>query len=440
MEGQNMELLIQNVTAVTMDDANPVIQHCCIGIDQGKICWLSAQPPEEKADRVIDGTGKLAMPGLVNAHTHLPMTLLRGYADDYALQEWLNDHIFPAEDKLDARCVRAGALLGVAECLRFGITSVTDMYFQLPTIAEVCFQAGIKANLCNAGMSFDQQHYQFEQADETLETREAMQNWHMADNGRIRIDAGIHAEYTSFPALWRAEAEFAQKHGLNMHLHLSETRKEHQECLARWGKTPAQVLAEQGVFDTRATAAHGVWITEQDMELLAEKGVTVAHNPVSNLKLASGVAPVTKMLEKGVPVALGTDGMASNNNHDLFEEIKLCAILQKGISGDPQALPAWQALRCATQGGAYAQGREAECGALRPGLDADLILLDASSLSMQPVHNPVSALCYSASGQDVCLTMVRGKVLYENGQFPTIDLEQALHEAKTYALPRILGR
>lgn len=434
-----MELLIQNATAVTMDDANPVVENCYIGVDQGKICWLSPQPPAEKALRTIDAAGKIAMPGLIDAHTHLPMTLLRGYADDYALQEWLNDHIFPAEAKLDARCVRAGALLGVAECLRFGVTSVTDMYFQLPAIAEVCFQAGIKANLCNAGMSFDPAHYEFEQANETRETREALENWHMADGGRIRIDAGVHGEYTSFPALWRAEADFAQEHGLNMHLHLSETKKEHEECLARWGKTPAQVLAEHGVFDVRATAAHGVWITEEDMALLAEKGVAVAHNPVSNLKLASGVAPVTKMLEKGVVVALGTDGMASNNNHDLFEEIKLCAILQKGISGDPRALPAWQALRCATRGGAYAQGREAECGVLRPGMDADLILLEASGPSMQPMHSPVSALCYSASGHDVRLTMVRGKILYENGEFHTIDLEKALCEAKTYALPRILG-
>lgn len=435
-----MELLIKNITAVTMDPANPVLKNCQIGIDRGKICWLSGRLPAEPADRVIDGAGKLAMPGLVNAHTHLPMTLLRGYADDYALQSWLHDHIFPAEDRLDARCIRAGALLGVAECLRFGITSVTDMYFQLPTIAEVCFQAGIKANLCNAGMGFDQARYDFDQAQETLETKEALKTWHMADSGRIRIDAGIHGEYTSFPALWRAEAEFARQHGLHMHLHLSETRQEHQECLARWGKTPAQALAEQGVFDTRTTAAHGVWLTEQDMELLAEKGVTVAHNPVSNLKLASGVAPVAKMLEKGVNIALGTDGMASNNSHDLFQEIKLCAILQKGISGDPQALPAWQALRCATLGGAYAQGREQECGALRPGMDADIILLDASGPAMQPMHSPVSALCYSASGQDVALTMVRGKILYEQGQFYTIDLEQALYEIEHYALPRILGR
>ena len=435
-----MELLIKNTTAVSMDDANPVVERCYIGVNQGKICWFSQQPPEEPADRTIDGAGKLALPGLVNAHTHLPMTLLRGYADDYALQEWLNDHIFPAEAKLDARCVRVGAALGVAECLRFGVTSVTDMYFQLPTIAEVCFQAGIKANLCNAGMSFDPAHYDFETANETRETREALTNWHMADGGRIRIEAGVHAEYTSFPALWRAEADFAQEHGLQMHLHLSETQKEHQECLARWDKTPTQVLAEYGVFDARTTAAHSVWLTQPDMELLAEKGAAVAHNPVSNLKLASGVAPVTKRLEKGVVVALGTDGMASNNNHDLFEEIKLCAILQKGISGDPQALPAWQALRCATQGGAYAQGRETECGALRLGMDADLILLDASVPSMQPMHNPISSLCYSASGRDVRLTMVRGKILYENGEFYTIDLEKVLYEAKTYALPRILGK
>lgn len=435
-----MELLIKNVTAVTMDPENPVVENCFIGIDQGKICWLSEKEPEEKAGRVVDGQGCAAMPGLVNAHTHLPMTLLRGYADDYALQEWLQDHIFPAEGRLDARCVQAGMMLGLAESIRFGTTSVTEMYFKMPTMAEVCFQAGIKANLCNGAMCFDPASYNFHKAGETLEMEEMLKSWHMADEGRIRLDVGIHGEYTSCPAVWEQNAAYAQKHGLNIHLHLSETKKEQEECIARWGKTPARVLADHGVFESRVTAAHGVWITEEDMDLLAEKKATVAHNPVSNLKLASGVAPAARMAEKGVNVALGTDGVASNNSHDLFEEIKLSALLQKGIQGDPRLVPAQQALSWATRGGAFAQGREKECGMLQKGMDADLILVDLSGVATQPVHSPVSALCYSATGREVVLTMVRGRILYEKGEFKTIDVERAMAEMKNYALPRMTGR
>lgn len=435
-----MDLLIKNVTAVTMEEENTVIEHCNIGVAGGKIVWVSALPPQEGAGRVIDGAGKIAMPGLINTHTHIPMTLLRGYADDYALQEWLHDHIFPAEHNLDARCVGAGATLGLAEAIRFGTTSITEMYFKLPALAEACHKAGIKANLCNGATCFDAASYDFDRAGETAEMREMLKTWHGADGGRIRLDVGIHAEYTSFPALWKANADFAQKYDLNMHVHVSETEKEHAECVERYGLTPVQALAVQGVFDTRATAAHCVWITEEDMALLAQKQATVAHNPVSNLKLASGVAPVARMKARGLNVALGTDGVASNNSHDLFEEIKLCALLQKGIGRDPRAMPALEALRCATRAGAFAQRREEECGVLRPGMDADLILLDCSGPAMQPVHAPVSTLCYTATGREVCLTMVRGSILYENGEYTTIDIERALRDVKDYAVPHILGR
>ena len=289
-------------------------------------------------------------------------------------------------------------------------------------------------------MCFDPASYDFHKAGETLEMEEMLKSWHMVDEGRIRLDVGIHGEYTSCPAVWEQNAAYAQKHGLNIHLHLSETKKEQEECIARWGKTPARILADHGVFESRVTAAHGVWITEEDMDLLAEKKATVAHNPVSNLKLASGVAPAARMAEKGVNVALGTDGVASNNSHDLFEEIKLSALLQKGIQGDPRLVPAQQALSWATRGGAFAQGREKECGMLQKGMDADLILVDLSGVATQPVHSPVSALCYSTTGREVILTMVRGRILYEKGEFKTIDVERAMAEMKNYALPRMTGR
>ena len=434
-----MEILFKNITAVTMRDEEPVIKHAYLGITDGKISWLSAEAPSEAADRVIDGSKLVVMPGLVNAHAHLAMTLMRGYADDYPLQAWLFDHVFPVEGKMDDRCIAAGFKLGVAECLAHGITSVSDMYMRIPAEAQAALETGIKANISNGATCFDKGSYNFDTDNVTLQMREMLEKYHMADNGRIRLDASIHGEYTSFPELWEANAAFAMEHDLCMHVHLSETQSEHSECIARWGMTPAAVLAKHGVFDTRALVAHGVWVTEEDMDLLREKSVTLVHNPVSNLKLGSGIAPVARMLEKDVRVALGTDGVCSNNNHDLFEEIKLAALLQKGVCQDPTLLPAWESLKLATRGGAFAQGREGECGMLQVGMDADLAVLNFDSPNLYPSHNPVSALCYAARGGNVCMTLVRGRVLYENGSFTTIDMEQLRRELDDYVMPRLFG-
>ena len=434
-----MELLFRNITAVTMRDEEPVINNAYLGIRGGKICWLSTQEPQEPAARVIDGSKLVVMPGMVNAHTHLAMTTMRGYADDYPLQTWLFDHVFPVEGRHDDRTVAAGFKLGVAECLAHGITSVSDMYMRIPVEGQAALETGIKANISNGATSFDRANYNFDTDSVTLQMREMLDKYHMADGGRIKLDASIHGEYTSVPELWEANAAFAREHDLCMHVHLSETESEHRECIGRWGMTPTAVLSKHGVFDTRALVAHGVWITEEDMDILREKNVTLAHNPVSNLKLGSGVAPVAQMLEKGCRVALGTDGVCSNNNHDLFEEIKLAAILQKGVHRDPTLLPAWQALKLATVGGAYAQGREGECGVLAVGMDADLAVLDFDSPNLYPSHNPISALCYAARGGNVCMTLVRGRVLYEKGTFTTIDMEQLRHELDSHVMPRLFG-
>ena len=431
-----MELLIKNATILTADDQRPVIQKGYIGIDGGKIVYLSDVPPLTKVYREKDATDCIIMPGMINAHTHVSMSSMRGWADDYALQDWLFNYIFPVEGRHTPDTIYVSAMLGMAEMIRCGTISITDMYMQIPFVAQAAQEAGIYANISNGATCFDAANYDFATDGVTRQMEEMLEKYHGADDGRIRLDASIHAEYTSFPKLWQANAAFAAKHGLNMHVHLSETAKEHEECKARYGgKTPAQVLAENGVFDTRTTAAHCVYVTEEDMALLASKQVSVAHNPVSNLKLASGIAPVAKMLEMGVNVALGTDGVASNNNHDLFEEMKLAAILQKGVSGDPTLLPAHQALKMATRGGAFAQGREKEIGMLKVGYDASLIMLDTDAAHLQPVHDPLSTAVYSARGFDVCMTMVRGRVLYEDGTFHTIDLARIRHALKDRVMP-----
>lgn len=433
-----MELLIKNATILTADDERPVIQKGYIGIDGGKIVYLSDVPPLTKVYREKDATDCIIMPGMINAHTHVSMSSMRGWADDYALQDWLFNYIFPVEGRHTPDTIYVSAMLGIAEMIRCGTISITDMYMQIPFVAQAAQEAGIYANISNGATCFDAANYDFATDGVTRQMEEMLEKYHGADDGRIRLDASIHAEYTSFPKLWQANAEFAKKHGLNMHVHLSETAKEHEECKARYGgKTPAQVLAENGVFDTRTTAAHCVYVTEEDMALLASKQVSVAHNPVSNLKLASGIAPVAKMLEMGVNVALGTDGVASNNNHDLFEEMKLAAILQKGVSGDPTLLPAHQALKLATRGGAFAQGREKEIGMLKVGYDASLIMLNVDRAHLQPVHDPLSTVVYSARGLDVCMTMVRGKVLYEDGVYRTIDLARIRHALKDRVIPQL---
>ncbi|MDR0475346.1 MAG: amidohydrolase [Treponema sp.] len=427
-----MDILFNDITAITMNDEQPVLAHGYIGIEGKKISYAGEKPPAENAATVISGSRRLLMPGLINSHSHLPMVLLRGYADDFRLKEWLYDYIFPAEGRMDRRCIAAGIRLGLAECIRFGVVSCTDMYFHLPEIAEAVLEAGTKANITNALLCLDMEMFDFEKDRGIMEVREVLEHFKGKGEGRLIVDAGIHAEYTSGPEAWRESAAFAAENNLRFHIHLSETEAEHKECIKKYGKTPAEILNEYNVFSRKTTAAHGCWLTESDMEILSAHGATVAHCPVSNLKLASGLAPVMKMRSCGLNVALGTDGACSNNNLDMFEEIKCAALLQKYATGDPSALPAYEALKMATVNGAEGQGRGSECGIIKTGYDADLIMLNLDTPHLFPVNDPCAAVAYAAGGSDVCLTMVQGRVLYENGEYKTIDIEKVRTEAERY--------
>ena len=432
-----MDTLFNDIIAITMNDEKPVLTHGYVGIDGRKVSYVGEKPPAERANHVVSGSRRLLMPGIVNSHSHLPLALLRSYADDYKLQEWLFNHVLPAEGKLDERCVAAGIQLGLAECIRFGVVSCTDMYFHLAEIAEAVLEAGTKINITNALMCLDMSKFDFEKDRGTIEVRDMVARYRGKGDGRIRVDAGIHAEYTSGPAAWRESVTFAAENDLGFHIHLSETETEHTECLKRYGKTPTQILHEHGVFTRKTTAAHCCWITEGDMDILASSGATAAHCPISNLKLSSGVAPVMKMRAHGMNVALGTDSVCSNNNHDMFEEIKMAALLQKYVTGDPSVLPAYEAIKMATVNGAQGQGRENETGRIVPGYDADLIMLNLDAPHLFPLNDPCAAVAYAARGSDVCLTMVQGRVLYENGELKTIDLEKTRHEVENYVLPRL---
>ena len=432
-----MDILFRNVTAVTMDPAQPLLGNAYLGIDKGKIVWLSDEEPKTKPARVLGGANWVVMPGFVNAHTHLPMTLLRGYAEDMALQPWLFDKIFPIEARMRPSDIVVGTLLGIAEAVAGGVTSMTDMYNDTVPLGEAVAASGIKANMSRGVTCFDNTPYN--EIKGVIEMRETFDRWHNYDNGRIVVDASLHAEYTSPPEVWRAVAEEAKEKGMRMHVHVSETKLEHEEGLARRGKTPTAALAEQGVFDLPATIGHGVWLTDQDMEILAQKGATVAHCPVSNMKLGSGAARLAEMRRRGLNVALGSDGMASHNAMDMFTDMKIACLLQKATHLDPQALAVGDCLAMATVNGAKSQGRERECGRLALGLDADLAVVDFNRPHLAPCFDAQNHLVYAARASDVVMTLVRGKVLYDHGNYPTIDIERALDDLRRVVLPHLLA-
>lgn len=434
-----MNTLFKNITAVTMDRAQPVIQNAFVAVTGTTISYVGAVCPEGDYHRIVDGTGRVLMPGLVNAHTHLPMSLLRGYGGGHDLQTWLNDYIFPAEANLDSRAVRTGTALSLAEAIATGTTCVADMYYFCDDIAQLVVQSGISANL-SRGMVL------FETLDDPTtttawkETVSLQEKWNGYGDGQIKTDISIHGEYTSFmcPKLWTVAGAWATEHKVGIHVHLSETKAEHNDAIVRHGKTPTQIFDAHGLWSARSIVAHAVHVDEADMAILAENHVTVVHNPISNLKLASGIAPVPQLMQAGINVALGTDGVASNNNHDLFEEIKMTALLHKGVSGDPTALSAREVLHMATINGATALGRNT--GMIQQGKIADLIMLDFTQSHLIPCHDVEENLVFSARGSDVIMNMARGTIIYENGDFFTLDLPQIKRELEDYALPLIFDK
>ena len=433
-----MSVLFTNVTALLMDADFTTLTNGFVAVEGTDITYVGVQRPEGTFDETIDCTGKVMMPGFVNTHTHIPMTLMRGYGGGHDLHSWLNDFIFPAEAKLDARAVAAGTGLGLAEMIASGITCIADMYAHTGTIAEEVLKSGISANLCCGGVYFGAPGDFSESTCNDCRNQIALtEQWHNAGGGQIRIDASIHGEYTSCAPLWQWMADYAQAHGLRMHVHISETKSEHEGALSRHGTTPFRILDRYGVWENGGIAAHCVYTTPEDWAIMAQKDVTALHNPYSNLKLGSGVAPVPAMLKAGVNVSLGTDGVSSHNSTDMFADMKLAAILHNGVSCDPMALTARQALKMATVNGAKALGRNT--GRIAAGCTADLILVDFDVPNLIPCHDAAENLVYSATGANVVMNMARGKVIYRNGEFLTLDLERIKSEVKNYALPLIFG-
>ena len=420
---------------VMLDEGLNVKSGMYIGIIDDKIDYIESIMPEKDYGEVYDGKGKLAISAFYNAHAHSPMTPLRGYGENMSLQDWLQQKIFPFEEKLNGDDVYWATLLAMAESIKYGIVSSTDMYYFCDKMAEAVLDSGAKNNISRGIVNFGARSVK--ELPSYAELGSLFKNYHNAGNGKIKIDMSIHAEYTSNPETVIAIYEYAQELGLNMHLHLSETSDEHEGCKARHGKTPAQYFNDLGVFNVKTTAAHCVWLEDDDFDILAQKGVTVATCPVSNMKLASGIANVPALLQKGVNVAIGTDGVSSNNNLNMIEEMKFMACAAKVRDCDPTAVTPKDALNAATKAGAMSQGREG-CGALKTGNKADIAILDIYKPHMYPVHDMLTNLVYSASGSDIALTMCDGKVLYKGGEYTTIDIEKVMFEVdKTKA--RILS-
>lgn len=359
---------------------------------------------------------RLVMPGLVNCHGHSAMTLLRGVGGGLPLQRWLDEAIFPVEAKMRPADVRAGALWGAMEMLAGGTTTVADMY-DFPAEGAAAFaEAGMRSRVCRVGLSFVPGRLE----DCLKFTRE----YNAAPDRGAEADLCIHSEYLTDERFCRALAEGNRELRRRVHLHVSETEKEHRECIERHGKTPIAYLAATGLLDYGGYAAHCVWCTDDDFRLMAEKGVSLVHNPTSNMKLGSGFARVRRAMELGVNVALGTDGCASNDNLDMFEEMHLCSLIHKGVEKDPTVLSAWEVLEMASINGAKALGLE-DCGELAVGKAADLCVVGLNKPHSVPCFDPANLIVHSLHASDVELTVVGGEVVYDRGQWLKINDERA---------------
>ncbi|WP_312650840.1 amidohydrolase [Aminipila sp.] len=417
-------MIFKNISI--LDDNMELQENMYVGIKNEKIDYIGKEMPFDDYGEGYNGKGKLLMSGFYNTHAHSPMTLLRGYGENLALQAWLNERIFPFEAKLDGNAVYWGTMLAMAESLRYGIVSTTDMYYFCEDMVKAIEQAGTKDNVGRGVTNFsDSDLYDLESF---AEMKALYGNYHNAANGKIKVDMSLHAEYTSNPRTVQQMAAYTKAIGAQMHVHVSETKLEHEECKARHnGMTPIQYFNDMGLLDSKTTAAHCVWVEPKDMEIMKQKGVTVASNPISNLKLSSGVCNVPELLRRGINVTIGTDSVSSNNSLNFIEEMKVFAIASKEKYQDPTAVTPVETIYAATRAGALSQGRD-DCGKMAVGYKADLIVLDIMRPNFVPVHNMANNIVYSACGGDIVMTMVDGKILYKDGIYTTIDIEKTIFE------------
>lgn len=392
------------------------------------IAEISDDIEDSKADKIIDAEGKILLPGLVNTHTHLSMTLFRGLADDLSLDSWLNDHIWPMEANLNGEYCYIGALLAAVELIKSGTTTLSDMYFYMEDVARAIDDAGLRAVLSYGMIDFGDAERRQAEIEENLTL---FKNCNGMADGRIKVFFGPHSPYTASEELLIKVRELADEYNMGIHIHVSETQKEIDDVSAEKGLRPFEYLEKIGFLGPDVLAAHCVWLSDEEIEIIKKHDVKVSHNPCSNMKLASGVSPVSKMIDKGICVSIGTDGASSNNNLDLIEELKTASLLQKVSTLDPKVLSSDEAIEMATIKGAEALGLDSEIGSVEVGKKADLILIDTNSANMVPDSSSLSSnVIYSANGSNVDTTICNGKILMENKKLTTLDEQEIYAKAK----------
>ncbi len=432
-EKESVSLLIQGAWVITQNDSREVFSPGAVAVQGEKIVAVGS-PADLAAryapERVLDYPQGLILPGLINAHTHAAMSLFRGLADDLPLETWLNSHIFPAETHLNHDFVYWGTKLAVAEMLLSGTTTFCDMYLFSDAVARAAAETGIRALVGEVLYDFPSPNYGPPAAGLAF-SEKLCRDYH--DHPRISVAIQPHAVYTCGPELLQKCGELADKYNTRLIIHLSETHREVADCKERYGATPVAHLHRLGLLGGRLLADHAVVLNEADLDLLAASGAGVAHCPESNMKLASGIAPVVELLQRGVPVGLGTDGCASNNNLDLVQEMDSAAKLQKVRYLDPTVLPATATLDLATRGSAGVLGLSEQVGALAPGMKGDLLVLDLDQPHLTPLYDPYSHLVYAAGGGDVQTVVVHGRVVVKDRKLLTFDLKETLARSRELA-------
>jgi 5-methylthioadenosine/S-adenosylhomocysteine deaminase len=419
---------IENGTFVTMEDSRPVVKGHMV-VEGDRIAYIGEEPPmpePENAQR-IDGKGLVFMPGLVNTHGHAAMSLLRGYSDDQNLQVWLEQKMWPMEAKFGDDDVRWGTSLAVIEMLKSGTTAYVDMYDRMHIVAEVTAQSGMRGVLTRGVIGLCPPDVQTAKLEEA---KRFVRDWNGQAEGRIAAMLSPHAPYTCPPDYIARIVEAAHELDVPLHTHMSESIAEVEQNVRDYGCRPVEHLDKLGFFSRPSLVAHAVHLTDEEIGLLAARGVGVSHNPASNLKLASGVARVPELLKAGVTVSLGTDSAASNNNLDLFDEIRLAALIHKGVTGVPTAVPAWEALKLGTVYGARAIWQEDQLGSLQAGKKADFIAIDIEQPHFYPQTEIVSHLVYSGSGRDVKHVWIDGRQVVKDGVCMHMDEEKIRAEAQ----------
>ncbi len=416
-----MKKLIKDVTVITMNENNDILKNHNIIINGDTIEEITDKLPEGEFE-VISPKGGIVIPALVNGHTHVSMTLLRSYADGYDLQDWLFNYIFPVEEILTDEDIYYGAMIGIMDMISSGCVLFADMYDHMEQVARAVAETGTKAMLCR-GVTYFDDSVAFENHKGTCEAVSLCKNFNNTADGRIKTNLGPHSVYTTTERFLRHMTETAQNLGCGMHIHLSETVKENEDCIKEHGKSPTQYLSNIGFFDVPVIAAHCVHLSDDDIKILSDNNVTPVHNPTSNLKLGSGIAPIMKM--KNLNLAIGTDGASSNNNLNMLEEIHLASLITNGAQMNPKAVSAYEALKWGTN--ARGIGFD-DTGVIEAGKKADIVILDGTKPHCMPMHNPLSNVVYSMGSGDVDYVFSNGSLLYKKGEFLTIDKEKIYFE------------